>query len=94
MALDVAQAQSLREMLTDLTKNHKRVLAAAASLEGAKERIEVARGDWYPNLDVTANYGHERQNKPTGADDTALCPLTRWASVSYTHLTLPTIYTV
>lgn len=74
MALDVAQAQPLREMLTDLTKNHKRVLAAVASLEGAKERIEVARGDWYPNLDVTANYGHERQNKPTGTDDTALEP--------------------
>ena len=74
MAFDVAQAQSLREMLIDLTKNHKRVLAAAASVEGAKERIEVARGDWYPNVGVTANYGKEQQNKPSGSDDTNMVP--------------------
>ena len=74
VAFDVAQAQSLREMLIDLTKNHKRVLAAAASVEGAKEGIEVARGDWYPNVGVTANYGKEQQNKPSGSDDTNMVP--------------------
>ena len=68
------QAASLRDALTDLVSNHKRMLAATADLEAAKENIRVARGDWYPNLGVTANIGNEWQEKPTGSDDTNMVP--------------------
>ena len=69
-----AYAENLRETLIDLSKNHKRMLAANADVIAAKENIDVATGDWYPTLDFTANIGHERQQKPTGSNDTNLVP--------------------
>ncbi|MEK9723175.1 MAG: TolC family protein [Rhodospirillaceae bacterium] len=69
-----ASAQSLREALADLSKSNKRIVAADADLKAAKENIEVAWGDWYPTLDLTANIGHEEQQKPSGSDDTNMVP--------------------
>lgn len=68
------EAQSLRESLNDLITSHKRVLAANADLEAARENIRVARGDWFPNLDITANQGWEEQQKPEGSDNTGMSP--------------------
>ncbi len=69
-----AMAESLREALATLAKDHKRMHAANADLKAAEENVEVAFGDWYPALDFTANIGHEEQQKPTGSDDTNFVP--------------------
>ena len=69
-----ASAQSLRESLNSLLTNHKRILAATADLEAAKENIRVAQGEWFPNLDITANQGWEEQQKPTGSDNSGMSP--------------------
>jgi len=67
-------AEDLSEALETLVRTHKRVLAAQADVKAAEENLEVTWGDWYPNLSLTANIGHERQQKPTGSDDTAMVP--------------------
>lgn len=67
-------AKSLRDSLVELSKNHKQVLAANADVAAAEENIDVSRGDWFPSLDFTANIGHQRQQKPTGAADTHYVP--------------------
>ncbi len=69
-----AHAQSLYEVLADLVKNQKQIKAAEADLEAAKQRAEVAWKKWYPSLSVTGTYGHERQNKTTGTNDTSGVP--------------------
>jgi len=70
----VTYAQSLTETLTELVRTHKRMLAADADVKAATEQLEVTWGDWYPSLSVTANIGHEKQQKPTGSDDTDMVP--------------------
>jgi TolC family type I secretion outer membrane protein len=74
LAPSFAHAQSLTETLTELVRTHKRMLAADADVRAATEQLEVTWGDWYPNLSVTANIGHEEQNKPTGSDSTNMVP--------------------
>lgn len=69
-----AKAETLREALGELVKTHKRMLAATAEVNKAKEEVEVAWGDWYPNLEITANIGAEKQQKPSGSDDTDMVP--------------------
>lgn len=66
-----ASAQSLREVLGTLTKTHKRMIAADATVRAAEQNVEVAWGDWYPALDVTAYIGRQKQQKPRGTDDTS-----------------------
>ena len=65
-----AQADNLSEALSTLIKTHKRMLAADADVKAAVEQVEVTWGDWYPSLSITANIGREKQQKPTGSDDT------------------------
>ena len=67
-------AETLQESLAGLITSHKRMLAADADIKAAEEQLEVTWGDWYPNLSVTANIGHEEQFKPTGSEDTNLVP--------------------
>ncbi len=69
-----AQAQSLQAALDKMLAEHKRMQAAEADVEAARETAEAALGDWYPNLDVTGSWGYEKQNKPPGSDDTDLTP--------------------
>lgn len=68
------RAEGLKNSLTVLLKSHKRILAATADSNKSKEDAEAAWKDWHPNFSATANYGYERQNKPTGSDDTFLVP--------------------
>ena len=70
MAAPPAAAETFREMLDQLTPGHNRVKAAEADVEGARNLEEVARGGWYPTLTTTIDYGKEKQNKPTGSEDT------------------------
>lgn len=69
-----ARAQNLADSLNTLVVSHKRMLAANADVRAAEEQLEVTWGDWYPSLSVTANIGHEKQEKPTDSDDTAMVP--------------------
>ena len=66
------RAESLRETLAELVKNHKRMKAANADLEAAREGAMVSGGSWYPTLDVTGHYGFEEQRKGEGTADTHL----------------------
>lgn len=67
-----ASAQDLLESLSDLVKNHKRIIAAEADLASARELIRVSRGGWFPTLDVTSHYGYERQLKGNFTADTSM----------------------
>ena len=69
-----ARADSLRDALNDLVKVHKLIKAADLDTAAAKERIRVARGNWYPTLGMTANLGYEEQRKGQGVEDTNIHP--------------------
>ncbi len=68
---EIARAESLNDALSTLVKSHKRMLAANADLRAAEEQLEVTWGEWYPNLSITTNIAHEKQQKPSGSDDTS-----------------------
>ncbi|MGB0722877.1 MAG: TolC family protein [Gammaproteobacteria bacterium] len=59
-------AAQIGPWLGELMQDHERVRSARATVDAAIQREQVARGDWFPTLDVTANVGHERQDKPGG----------------------------
>lgn len=69
-----AFADGLRTDVGQLLSHHKRVEAAKLDLEAAQQRLETARGGWYPTFDSTASYGWEEQNKGQGTDDTSMPP--------------------
>ena len=69
-----AGAATLAELLADLVKNQKQITAAQEDVEAAKKRAAAAWGAWYPTLDVTANWGKEKQNNATGTADTEEVP--------------------
>jgi len=68
------RSETLKDSLITLVKSHKRVLAATADANKAREDAEAAWKDWHPNFSATANYGYERQNKPPGSANTAAMP--------------------
>ncbi len=69
-----SHAQSLKESLDGLVKNHKRIRAAEMDMATAKELIRVSVGDWFPTMDLTANQGYEEQRKGQGVVDTNIYP--------------------
>jgi len=73
-AQTAGKEQALGKELQVLLKDHKRIKAAVADLEAAKQSAMAARGDWFPTFDATGSWGYERQNKPSGTDDTAAPP--------------------
>ncbi|MBL6929410.1 MAG: TolC family outer membrane protein [Rhodospirillales bacterium] len=79
-----AYGEPLTALLPELLKSHNLTQAAEADLKAAQERIRASMGGWYPQLSVTAHYGHEEQNKPTGTDDTNL--VARNLTISVTQL--------
>ena len=60
-----ARAETVQELVTYLAHEHNLVKAAEDDVKAARERARVALGDWFPNLDVTAGYGAEKQVNPT-----------------------------
>lgn len=68
-----SQAESLQESLSRLAANHASVQSARASVDAERQRARVALGDWFPTLDLTANYGHQKIQNPN-ADDTDMVP--------------------
>jgi len=78
------QAHSLGELIPELLESHNLIKASQAELEAASQKVKESRGAWFPQLDVTAHYGFEAQNKPAETDDTDLA--TREADFSVTQL--------
>jgi outer membrane protein, adhesin transport system len=58
-----AQAESLKESISALIKNHQRIQAAKADVAAAGEGAHVARKAYMPTLDITTFYGFEEQRK-------------------------------
>ncbi len=78
-----ARAETLAELIAELTQKSNLVNAAKDDLAAARERAKVTLGDWYPELNIAAAYGAERQLKPT-VSDTAM--VTRDADITITQL--------
>jgi len=74
VAAGAAKAETLPEVLPDLLKISKRVKAAEADMKAANEKAREALGDWFPKLDLTGNYGYERQFKGNNTADTSIPP--------------------
>lgn len=79
-----AQGQSLSTLLPELMRSHQLVKASESDLSAATERTREARGGFFPNLNVTAEYGREVQDKPLGSADTSM--VGRRVDVSVTQL--------
>ena len=63
------ESTSLSENLEILVQTHKRLFASGADVSAAKEQIGVAKGGWFPTVNITANIGRNNTNKPSGSDD-------------------------
>ena len=57
-------AENLHELFLDLSKRHKRIQAAEADMEAARNNVRVVLGAWFPEFSVTTHYGYEDQTKP------------------------------
>ena len=77
-----ANAEPLSELIPSLLKKDDLVNAARADMTAARERIRVELGGWFPQLNIDAQYGYERQIQP-GADTRAP---SRQLDVSVTQL--------
>ena len=69
-----AGAATLSELLADLVKNQKQIKAKENAVEAKKELLAAAKGAWYPTLDITANWGKEKQNNAGSTADTEEVP--------------------
>lgn len=78
------RAESLSELIPELMESHNLIKASQADLEAATQNFKSAQGAWFPQLDVSALYGFQAQNKPAGSGDTDLA--TREADLSVTQL--------
>ena len=79
-----AMAASLYDDLGSLVTNHQRLVAAQADVDAASERVEVAKGSWYPDLSMSTSYGYERQIKGNDTADTSMPSRDLSASINQT----------
>mgnify|MGYP002633943248 CR=1 FL=1 len=82
-AVTAVRAETLADLILELTNKNNLIKAAEDDLAAARERARVTLGDWYPDLNISAAYGAERQQKPNAAD-TAM--VTRNADITITQL--------
>ena len=66
-----ALAEDLQDLLPNLVTDHNLMQAARSDLGAAQERHKESLGGYYPQLNVTGNYGHEYQTN-SDADNTSL----------------------
>jgi adhesin transport system outer membrane protein len=69
-----AAARPLAEVLDELLATNRKIKAAEADMAAANEQAREALGAWYPKLDVTGDYGYERQLKGGATKDSRLPP--------------------
>ena len=84
MQVTSAQAESLTQLIPDLLQTNNLIKASEATVDSANEQIRVSKSGWFPTLDVTSTYGHEKQKKPKGTDDTDF--VSRAVDLSVTQL--------
>ncbi|NQV54647.1 MAG: TolC family protein [Rhodospirillales bacterium] len=75
-------AESLSELVPQLLKSHNLIKASEADLDAASQRVQVNLGAWFPTMNILSHYGLEKQNKPTGSEDTN--QVTREADITFT----------
>ncbi len=68
MQTGMAKAELYVDLMSEVLANDEVYRAAQADAEAAKQTAKSAWGGFYPNLDTTLTYGHERQLKPDAAD--------------------------
>ena len=56
-----AGAEPLPQLLGELVKKHERIIASEANLRAAESGVKIALADYFPSLDVTANWGMEQR---------------------------------
>ena len=78
--LDFDLVRSLELVL----KNHKLIEASKIDSKAAEFRVKQSKGAYYPSLDVTANYGHERIIKHGPPNDTQLVARDATAKITQT----------
>lgn len=78
--LDFDLVRSLELVL----KNHKLIEASKIDSKAAEFRVKQSKGAYYPSLDVTANYGHERIIKHGPTNDTQLVARDATAKITQT----------
>jgi TolC family type I secretion outer membrane protein len=81
---NLRMAEQLSNSLKELLETHERIRAARADLEAARQTMMATKKSRGPTLDVTAFYGYEHHNKPSGSEDTHMPP--REVDVSVTQL--------
>ena len=84
MQVTSAQAESLTQLIPDLLQTNNLIKASEATVDSANEQIRVSKSGWFPTLGVTSTYGHEKQKKPKGTDDTDF--VSRAVDLSVTQL--------
>lgn len=62
-------AEPLSDLLPEFLNNHNLAKAAKLDISAAQQTAIVAKGGWYPSLNVTLTGGNEQQNKPSGSDN-------------------------
>ncbi|NBA97799.1 TolC family outer membrane protein [Pseudomonas sp. R5(2019)] len=65
MASAPAQAMNLTEAIQSTIANHPELQSTFNNRLSADEDVKVARGGYYPSVDLTAGYGRERSDNPT-----------------------------
>ena len=65
-------------------KNHKLIEASQIDSKAAEFRLKQSKGAYYPSLDITANYGHERIIKYGPTNDTQLVARDATAKITQT----------
>ncbi|MBL4731526.1 MAG: TolC family outer membrane protein [Rhizobiaceae bacterium] len=66
-SISTSYAASYFYTVVQAVESHNKVAAARAGMEATRQRIRVARGDWFPGLEITANSGYEETSKPSVA---------------------------
>ena len=64
--------------------NHKLIEASKIDSKAAEFRLKQSKGSYYPSLDITANYGHERIIKYGPTNDTQLVARDTTAKITQT----------
>ncbi len=68
---DTPKTNKLGPLLTDLLKTYDKVLAARAKVSASEHTVEAAWGQWYPQVDVSAEGGWEERQRALGQGTTA-----------------------
>ncbi len=64
-------AETLDKLIVKMMETHERIKAAEFEVKSVRQNINKARANYLPSVDVTGDYGYQKQNKPTGSVTTS-----------------------